>query len=505
MREPGAEPNDLERALRQEALPRIPAWLETRRWFSDKGRGIAGVRFDDLEIDLVDGERFALSILHIDFADGSDARYVLPLAVARGSGNAEPIVTLASGEEVVDATERPWFGRWVVDRLARRDGAQIRNWRFAIAEDAAPIVAAARDEPATLLRAEQSNSSIRFDDLLMIKIFRRLQPGPNPDAEILRALASARFARVPRYVGAASWRSPEEIDYPVALALAFVPNISDGWSWLLQRLDATAEGEAATADVAHAAERLLGRRTGELHVALSQIDDPDFLPLLQDEAGVEENELRVATAIEGAIELLRENAARFRAPLRASLSRAISGLRALGEAAAGFRAELGMPRVRVHGDYHLGQTLRTPDADWVIIDFEGEPARPVAERRRRWSPLKDVAGMLRSFAYARGAMERAAHPPLSVEAQQRLADWEEGARRAFLDGYRDAVAAAPIALVPADDEAFARALRAWELDKALYEIAYEARNRPDWLELPLRALLPNVGDQPAAETGAAPA
>jgi trehalose synthase-fused probable maltokinase len=505
MREPGAERSELRRALREEALPRIPAWLETRRWFSDKGRGIASVRFDDIEMDRADGEWLALTILHIDFAAGGEARYVLPLALTREPEVAASIMTLASGEAVVDATERPWFGPWALDRLVGRDGAPADAWHFSSAEDAAPLIAAAREEPAALVRAEQSNSSIRFDDLLMIKVFRRLQPGPNPDEEILRALAAAGFARVPRYAGAALWWSPNGIAYPAALALAFVPNVGDGWSWLLRRLGEITWGEDAVPPDPFAAERLLGRRTGELHVALSQIDDPDFLPLPQDEAGVAENEGRVATAIEGAAELLREHASRFPVQLRSSLPEAISGLRALGEVASGFRDELGLPRIRVHGDYHLGQTLRTPDGDWVIIDFEGEPARPVAERRQRWSPLKDVAGMLRSFAYARGAADRAAHPRLSIEARQRLADWEAGARRAFLESYRDAVGAAPTALVPANDDAFARALRAWELDKALYEIAYEARNRPDWLELPLRTLLPTLGDQPAAETGAAPA
>ncbi|MCC7022963.1 MAG: hypothetical protein IT338_09055 [Thermomicrobiales bacterium] len=504
MREPEAERNDLERTLREEALPRLPAWLETRRWFSDKGRDITGVGFDDIEIDGVDGDVLALTILHVDFADGSEARYVLPLAVTDGAGDAAPIVTLVSGETVVDATERPWFGRWALDRLAGRTSGGDSAWRFTVAEGVEPIIAAAREEPATLVRVEQSNSSIRFDELLMIKIFRRLQPGPNPDEEILRALGGAGFARVPRFIGAASWRSREGIDYPVALALAFVPNVGDGWSWLLQRVDMAAAGEGEAGDDAYAAEWLLGRRTGELHAALSQIAEPDFVPLAQDEAGVAENERRVDAAIEGAADLLQETAARAPARLRKALPLMISELRALREQARGFRDEIGMPRIRVHGDYHLGQTLRTPDGDWVIIDFEGEPARPVAERRQRWSPLKDVAGMLRSFAYARGAALRASGAASADEAR-RLAIWEAGARRAFLEGYRGAVGAARMALVPADDAAFGRALRAWELDKALYEIAYEARNRPDWLEVPLRALLPDLGDQPVAETGAAPA
>jgi maltose alpha-D-glucosyltransferase/alpha-amylase len=186
------------------------------------------------------------------------------------------------------------------------------------------------------------------------------------------------------------------------------------------------------------------------------------------------------------------------------LPAAIAGLRALAERVNGYRDELNTLRIRVHGDYHLGQTLRTPDGDWVIIDFEGEPARPLEERRQRASVLKDVAGMLRSFAYARGAAERAADGAANRAASRRLEAWETGARRAFLEGYRQALAATEMRLVPEDDKAFGRALAAWELDKALYEVAYEARNRPDWLELPLRSLLPDLLDQ-AADTGGAPA
>jgi maltose alpha-D-glucosyltransferase/alpha-amylase len=148
--------------------------------------------------------------------------------------------------------------------------------------------------------------------------------------------------------------------------------------------------------------------------------------------------------------------------------------------------------------------LRTPGGDWVIIDFEGEPARSLEERRQRASVLKDVAGMLRSFAYARGAAERSAGDSADPAARSRLVAWEIGARDAFLNGYRQALAATELRFVPEDDAAFANALAAWELDKALYEVAYEVRNRPDWLEIPLRSLLPDLLDQAADAAGGAP-
>jgi maltose alpha-D-glucosyltransferase/alpha-amylase len=237
------------------------------------------------------------------------------------------------------------------------------------------------------------------------------------------------------------------------------------------------------------------------------IQDPEFVPETTDRAAIDEDARRTLAAIEETILLLQERRRHLPKHLMTRLPEAIAGLRALAQRADGYRDELNTLRIRVHGDYHLGQTLRTSDGDWVIIDFEGEPARALEQRRQRASVLKDVAGMLRSFAYARGAAERAAEasPAAAREARGRLDTWESGARRAFLEGYRQALAGAEVRFVPGDDDAFARALAAWELDKALYEVAYEARNRPDWLELPLSSLLPDLIDQATDSAGGAPA
>jgi trehalose synthase-fused probable maltokinase len=340
---------------------------------------------------------------------------------------------------------------------------------------------------------------------LIVKLFRRLQPGVNPDEEVLRALAGVRFERVPRYVGSICWRSPDDATYAIALAQEFVANTGDGWTWMLQRLAGVASGDFDPATEQFGAERLLGRRTGELHVALGMIQDPEFVPETTDRAAIDEDARRTLAAIEETILLLQERRRHLPKHLMTRLPEAIAGLRALAQRADGYRDELNTLRIRVHGDYHLGQTLHSPHGDWVIIDFEGEPARSLEERRQRASALKDVAGMLRSFAYARGAAERMAKDAANREARSRLAAWERGARRAFLGGYRQTLAATATRFVPTDDAAFDRALAAWELDKALYEVAYEARNRPDWLELPLRSLLPDLFAQAADAAGGAPA
>jgi maltose alpha-D-glucosyltransferase/alpha-amylase len=349
--------------------------------------------------------------------------------------------------------------------------------------------------------AEQSNTSLRFGRSLIVKVIRRLQPGPNPDEEVLRALAGSGFPQVPRYVGGASWRSHDGTAYPIALAQAFVPNEGNGWSWTLARLGDVEPRATEPGHIDGEAERLLGRRTGEMHIALSLVGRPGFTPRFSSPDDTADDVARVRAAASAAVSLLHDREAQLPDRLRERLPEIAAGLLSATARASGFRDEVGRARIRVHGDFHLGQTLRTTWKDWVIVDFEGEPARPVAERRRRQSPLKDVAGMLRSFGYARGVAEQSATP----EAVPLLEAWERRARRTFLEGYRNAIAGSVIPLAPDDDDAFARALAAWELDKSLYEIAYEARNRPDWIAIPLRALLPDVVDQAEGDGEGAPA
>ena len=496
--------------LGEACVEALPDWLEKRRWFADKGRGISGMTIEDALVERVGLDWLALTVARVAFIDGGAARYLLPLTLTESPGAADVITEAASGAVsgvIVDATEKQWFGGWLLDQFAGVTELARGAWVFAAHAGVGTEIAAARNSPTMAVRAEQSNSSLRFGDLLIVKLFRRLQPGLNPDEEVLRALAGVRFERVPRYVGSIWWRSPDDAAYAVALAQEFVANTSDGWSWMLQRLAGVASGDIDPGSDRFAAERLLGRRTGELHVALGAVQDPEFVTETTDRAAIDEDARRTLAAIEETILLLQERRRNLPEHLTTRLPDAIAGLRALAERADGYQDELNTLRIRVHGDYHLGQTLRTPDGDWAIIDFEGEPARPLAERRQRASVLKDVAGMLRSFAYVRGAAERTAEatPAAARGARGRLDVWESGARRAFLEGYRQALVGAAIRYVPDDDEAFARALAAWELDKALYEVAYEARNRPDWLELPLRSLLPDLIDQAADSAEGAPA
>jgi maltose alpha-D-glucosyltransferase/alpha-amylase len=426
----------------------------------------------------------------------------LPFTLTESSSGDVVVVPAAQSQNlaIADATETAWFGTWLLDQLEGLNIAARGAWNFVAHPAAGTLIAAARSRPASLMRAEQSNSSLRFGDVLMVKLFRRLQPGPNPDEEVLRALADAGFERVPRYIGSVFWCTEGET-FAVAVIQEFVPNIGDGWTWILQRLEGVATGILDPEDDGYHAERLLGQRTGELHDALGRLQDPGFEPQETDHGAIEADVRRTRTAIDETIGLLVQRQSHLPDKIRTQMPEMIDALRSLSDQTDGYGQEARSLRIRVHGDYHLGQTLRTLDGDWTILDFEGEPARSLAERRQRTSALKDVAGMLRSFAYARGAAERVANVAGDDAVSSRLREWEVRARQAFLEGYRQVLGVTALPLVPDSDDAFTRALTAWELDKALYEVAYEARNRPDWIELPLRALLPQFFAQPTDARG----
>ena len=499
-----AAERDAAKILRQTPQEDLKAWLASRRWYADKGREISGITFESVLSEQVGPRALSLCITRVEFRDGGEALYFVPLTLAERPEGGDRIATITlDGQhlEIADGVLAPEFGEWFRDRFAPGRSNEDTDWEFALHPDGRSTWNASRAERPRVMGAEQSNTSIRYGDIMIAKLIRRLQPGPNPDEEVLRALAGMPRAWAPAFVGGVRWNASDTTTYPVALLQAFVPNTGDGWSWMLARLAGIASGAFDPERDEFEPERLLGRRTGELHLALAAVEEPAFVPMAATTDDLAEDRARVLTASATAIDLIHDNQSRMPAALQHKLPEIESRLRETDDLAAGFADEVGLARIRVHGDYHLGQTLRTLDHDWTVVDFEGEPGRPCAERRQRFSVLKDVAGMLRSFGYARGVAERAAseeHPA----AGKALAAWERGARLAFLGGYRTAIGKSPTPLAPQDDEAFSRALRAWEIDKALYEVAYEARNRPDWIGIPLRALLPEGAPQDDTTAGA---
>ena len=375
---------------------------------------------------------------------------------------------------------------------------------------------AARGEGLLVSRtssAEQSNTSILYDQRLILKLFRRIQPGENPDAEIGRFLTeTARFPRIAPFLGEILGNNTTTL----AMLQGLVENEGDGWQWTLDELSRFYESVAALgstpspamADSPDAirehsalsveAACLLGRRTAEMHLALATpTDNPSFVAEsfitddLVDEADRIDAQLTTTlAALKRGIPQLTGTTADNAAFV---LSRRLD-LHARAHAIASATPNSAGQRIRIHGDYHLGQLLRS-HGDFVILDFEGEPARSLAERRTKQSPLKDVAGMLRSFSYA-------AYSGLNAFAQRRPDDvrnlepwarlWQSAVSDEFLRAYHSTVESSDPSLVPNQGQT-ELLLKAYLLEKSLYELLYEMNNRPTWVYIPLAGIQSLLG------------
>jgi predicted trehalose synthase len=313
---------------------------------------------------------------------------------------------------------------------------------------------------ARQISAEQSNTSVVFDEELILKVFRRLEAGINPELELLRFLTERGFANIAQLAGWYAY-SGRPMDATLGILQRFVANGVDGWELALDTLG----DEAFLTSL-----RRLGVVTGQMHTLLgSDPTDPSFAP----EVPSNESLGLLTATIDDEIEAIFVELPDTEdvEPIRGRGEEVRERLRLLTQLG-------GIGRViRHHGDFHLGQTLWA-DGDWVILDFEGEPARSLTERRRKRSPLRDVAGMLRSFAYVASAA-----PILrNLEAPD---GWEARARAEFLGGYRETIEPT---LVPAGSS-MDKLLAVFELEKAVYELRYELNNRPDWVRIPVAGIL----------------
>jgi predicted trehalose synthase len=412
----------------------LGGWIAGQRWFAGKSGRIVAVACED-------GVRVGpgtLWIARVRLADGRDDRYALPLL---------------DGPAPADALDDPGFCRALLDLIAsqaRRPGA---HGELVGTRTRAFPAGLAAEAPARRLAGEQSNTSVIFGEALIVKHFRRLAAGVNPDVEVTGFLTErTSFRATPRLAGSLEYRDAAGA-WTLAMAQELVGNARDGWRWLLGRL---AAGDAALGPLA-----TLGRRTAELHLALASDPlEPAFAP-----------EPITASDVAAWTAAVQRQLDAAQAALGGRLPDGVPDR----VDAAGLAALVGTARLRHHGDFHLGQTLAVRDGeDFAIIDFEGEPLRPLAERRQKHTPLRDVAGLLRSLGYA------AASAPVAP-------GWEAAAREAFVAAYRATAGAAPF--LPASEAALRRALAVLEVEKAAYEIVYEANNRPDWVAIPVRGLV----------------
>ncbi|HEX6809796.1 MAG TPA: hypothetical protein VF118_17545 [Gemmatimonadaceae bacterium] len=473
----------------------LARWLVTRRWFGAKGRPPADAHITEVIPLHWGGDRAVVTRLRTIDALGAEQSYHLPLVARAAESNDERaagsvLARIAAGAEqgvLLDALEDAAFRARLGAALGEGAAFEGDGARWTIDPVGTPT-RGLDALPSDVSRAEQSNTSVRFGDRAMLKLFRRLEHGENPDVEIGTFLTThTTFQHTPAVLGVIHYGDAAGASYVTGMLSRFVIGARDGWAIALDEARAalrSAPGDAATAFASEASH--IGRMTRDLHAALaSSPDTPGFRidPVSLGDATQWERAARVA--IEDALTLLGERAGTLPKPHQA-MARAIAGRRAaalgrLGDVVVRVRSSLAsggggtLRKTRHHGDYHLGQLLRGEEGVWFIVDFEGEPSRPLAERRTLSSPLRDVAGMLRSFAYA-SATAAAERGALGVDARTEIAAarWERDVRAAFLAGY-DASADDPLVAL-------------FEMEKLFYELRYELNNRPEWVWIPLRGI-----------------
>jgi maltokinase len=442
-------------------LDALGQWIEQQRWYGSKSRHVSAIEIEE-SVELADRLPLLVAVVQTRFASGSHELYQLPITFLPGVATTAAIQTVGQWT-AVDSVSQPALVRSLLRgmdselELETEDGV----FRFHRVEQAGALLPEA---PVRPVGVEQSNSSIVFGDETVLKVFRKLEPGINPELELLQFLTRQGFANIAPLLG---WYEYDGRSFAATLGVAqrFFPDATGGWELALDQLATDPEGLL---------EELggLGRVTAELHNALaSDANDPAFSP---EEPSTESLSLLTATIDEDIERIF----------VRLPDDERVADIAGRGQdvrerIAARTQVGLGGRLIRTHGDFHLGQTLhRGGGSNWVIIDFEGEPARPLFERRQKRSPLRDVASMLRSFAYVTSALE-------ILRGQSAPADFEDRARRTFLEHYFSNI---DPALLPAGETAVINLLSIFELEKAIYELQYELDNRPDWLPIPVAGI-----------------
>jgi maltose alpha-D-glucosyltransferase/alpha-amylase len=507
----------------------LPTYLRGSRWFRGKARQITSatvVRAIPIPV----GHRdVLLSLVEVHYLDADTEIYVLPLGYADGDRARELSVTAPNsivlsregGGVLYDAMADDEFLNTLVDGMGRK-----KHWRAPRGELVGTRTGAFADLRgpdetlrATVLRGEQSNTSVNLGDRLLFKLFRKAEPGLNPDLELGRYLTDRTdFRRVPLLGGGLELRTRNAEPITLGVLHQFVPSEGDAWIFTLNALSRfferalvsstqPTEEELAAVSILDRARldpptvleeaaggymtqaRLLGRRTGELHLALAaDRENPAFVP--EAFTGLYRRSIyqSLRSSARTTFDLLRRRIPTLPESLRDE-ARGVVALEdtLLKHARAIMERKIPMSRLRIHGDYHLGQVLFT-GKDFVIVDLEGEPSRSLSERRYKRSPMRDLAGMIRSFEYAAAFSVR--HGPMRTEDVPALMPWARlwtrWASASFLRGYFEA--AGDAAYLPKSQDGFAAMLDFYLLDKAIYELRYELNNRPEWVGIPLEGI-----------------
>jgi maltose alpha-D-glucosyltransferase / alpha-amylase len=489
----------------------LPAWLPKRRWFAGKDTSIDsvhiayGVRFGDpqhpvllSEIDVSSGGQVSRYQLPFGFLGEDQFTSALPQQLALARVRRARQVGL-----VTDAFSLEPFIRAVIHGL--QAGTLLNSSEGELRFEATPHLAKlplGDDAPVRYLSAEQSNSSVVVGESLVLKLIRKVASGVHPELEMSAYLTAAGYPNISPLLGSVIRRDGAGQDNLLMIAQGYLSNQGDAWAWTQNNLERAIRDELAQAiseqeqhynalDELKEFAGLLGRRLGEMHGVLgAKTSDKDFRPELTTARQAQAWAKDVAAQIERALHLLDLHQNQLNPADQALVSDLLAQKKAItSHVQALAKATLGGLRIRVHGDLHLGQVL-VVKGDAYLIDFEGEPARPLHERRGKHSPYKDVSGVLRSFDYA-AAMARndqgLDQSPAAQLARRRVTErYLTDARQAFIQAYQSATST--LAHDWQDAKGQDAALTLFSLEKAAYEVAYEAENRPSWLPVPLQGL-----------------
>jgi len=497
----------------RERLPAIlPTYLPAQRWFAGKAARIDSVKIlDVVPLDVIAADA-AVFLVRVQYASGLQETYALPLiALSEGCPPEMRAAPLTAGKlecgdvELIDALQSDTFLNALLKGFVQPqsfDGAFGRAEMKSSVNLAQALAGPGETLQGQLLKSEQSNSSIHYGERLILKLFRRLSEGVNPELEMGEFLSSrAGFSNTPHVLGSMTYTRHPTGQFSLAVLQEFVPNDGDAWHYTLVQFAhflaaaQQAEGSAPALEdrwfgayLADAEE--LGRTTAGMHLALaSDAQHSDFAPEPWSESLKREVVQNWCDFAGRVFELLRHNIPRLPEQLQ-DVAKAMSARE--DEVIRIFQSlsgqDFGGMLMRVHGDYHLGQVLHS-SSKFVIIDFEGEPARPIAERRAKQSALKDVAGMLRSFDYAAHSADLdplgdAIHPTSGAGRRAPLVDsWRSRVQERFLSGYLATAGRAQF--LPETSDQFSKLLKVYLLEKAIYELQYELNSRPEWVGIPL--------------------
>ncbi|MGE0528747.1 MAG: putative maltokinase, partial [Bdellovibrionales bacterium] len=514
----------MEREMWTRFEKRLRSYLPRARWFAGKGRRIGSVSLEEVFFitQYERQEESALTLLSVSYTEGLPDTYVVGLSYAEGEraqrirGDRPDLVIAETSTGIFyDAIFDGGFSQSLLDIVRKRRSVPGRRGKLVAEYVGEPDIGI--PEP-TLSGFEQSNSSVIFGEQLYLKLYRRIDEGENPEIEIGRFLRKQDFKGTAPYMGALSYQSGAKV-YSLAVMQGMVPNESDGWTLIVDQLGQLAERLMTEGVVERAPEypsgtladlrssappeayqlvasytlqlaAQLGVKTAEMHRALGHEDrDPAFIPEPYTPFHQRSVFQSFRNLTDKVLTQLRSAAVHFEGSAREMSERVLAAEEEIYTTFSDMKKTvIDAPRTRIHGDYHLGQVLFTGE-DFYIIDFEGEPARGLGERRLKRCPLKDVAGMLRSFDYAAEFYLR--KYVLREQDRERLEPhmraWSAWASVAFVNSYLDRMRDS--GLLPADLTHVEALLNMFVLEKALYEVGYELRNRPDWVGIPLQGVV----------------